>query len=600
MEQANATVFTRAKIIYKGLEELNGGRLALWEDHDLGCFADDYLACDTSLNVSLVYNDDGFDDEICETFGPLQTQPLGSTAIRSTIFLNQNLESFIFHVNASFGLFPQIQLDPTSLPEFYNYLDARWRDGSPITVGGTGINPNMPTSRYAFFDLPNISDGWSMFTNDMPQGDFRSVSGFYRGGLVPGQEIIVDFADYVNYDEQGGGHSRFDDWELEVLNIKEVYQNFGEPGSCASGLQACDMDCVRPGDVNDDGHVSGEDFLLAGVLAGQNFEGPARNVVSDFWFPFEAADWLDNFADINAKFADCNGDGLLNSSDIDVVEMNFERRTPDALLEDDIAEESDEINVVLSFANTPEVIDYSELNIISKMIRINFSLEQSDASIPIHGIAFEIVLDKKITEIFGLLNQTSNFDYQFNNLIEGGDNGRTILNNDNRFSMVWTNQTGINQEVETNLMDNTTFFIAEDLTTSNPDGIEEVSIQLNNLRAINADGEFIDVGYTQDGVVTIINIPWNGISDVDEPTLAESFCSIHPNPASHFVEVDFDKPESGVIQVFSFSGQKLKDFSFANSETVPLDIQRLPNGVYSVSVFLENGRHYTQKMVKLE
>lgn len=88
-------------------------------------------------------------------------------------------------------------------------------------------------------------------------------------------------------------------------------------------------DCrVWPGDANFDGKVSAEDILPIGIYYGTT--GTARVNASSSFIPQNAEDWvtpgmpfmyLDDI--LNFKYADCNGDGVINQADADVVFSNF-------------------------------------------------------------------------------------------------------------------------------------------------------------------------------------------------------------------------------------------------------------------------------------
>jgi len=87
-------------------------------------------------------------------------------------------------------------------------------------------------------------------------------------------------------------------------------------------------DCVWPGDVNLDGRVNGLDFLFLGLANGAS--GPPRSPAAT---AFEAqpapANWQQSFPlnewgiRVNYKHADCNGDGVVDLQDADVIRQNL-------------------------------------------------------------------------------------------------------------------------------------------------------------------------------------------------------------------------------------------------------------------------------------
>ena len=83
-----------------------------------------------------------------------------------------------------------------------------------------------------------------------------------------------------------------------------------------------DDDNVWPGDGNSDNLVSHVDLLNVGLAYGS--EGPERPETGFQWAAYQASDWNQSFADgLNFKHADCNGDGVVNQADRDIIGVNY-------------------------------------------------------------------------------------------------------------------------------------------------------------------------------------------------------------------------------------------------------------------------------------
>jgi hypothetical protein len=79
---------------------------------------------------------------------------------------------------------------------------------------------------------------------------------------------------------------------------------------------------VWPGDANDDGVADNNDILAIGIGYGKS--GTSRFSASTNWVGQPSADWADTLkGGINFKFIDCNGDGVINSSDTTAVIQNY-------------------------------------------------------------------------------------------------------------------------------------------------------------------------------------------------------------------------------------------------------------------------------------
>ena len=117
--------------------------------------------------------------------------------------LNSNIGvgGFIPHFQSATG-FPMDTLIPINASHFWNYLNARYRGGSPFVQGGNGFmggpgSVNIPTN-FLFDGDPNIPGSW---TDGWHQGwsiEKRSLLGTESYSLLSGQEKVFDFAFIVN------------------------------------------------------------------------------------------------------------------------------------------------------------------------------------------------------------------------------------------------------------------------------------------------------------------------------------------------------------------------------------------------------------------
>ncbi len=79
---------------------------------------------------------------------------------------------------------------------------------------------------------------------------------------------------------------------------------------------------VWPGDTDYDGVAMIFDVLPIGLAYGET--GPARSNASTVWVEQPAGNWATQFfTGLNHKHADANGDGLIDSADVDVVFLNY-------------------------------------------------------------------------------------------------------------------------------------------------------------------------------------------------------------------------------------------------------------------------------------
>lgn len=248
-DEINNMTFYRYKLINKRSVALDSTWFAVWSDPDLGCDDDDYIGCDTTQEVvtrnyilpngrtrpetitrnrdlGIVYNADANDQRTgCDAPGYGTTIPaLGLDYFRGpleTLVKDRNgngiaedfidydsvmtdcsgivdtlwrryelgMSNFMYYVNDG-----STRGNPASPNEFLNYMRSTWRNGTKLSVGGSGLNPGGGLeTRYAFPGDPANSTSWNMCNSGVPPADMRflHVSGPFQ--LLPGDvnELIT-------------------------------------------------------------------------------------------------------------------------------------------------------------------------------------------------------------------------------------------------------------------------------------------------------------------------------------------------------------------------------------------------------------------------
>lgn len=191
----NNSIFTSHKIINRSQEALDSTYVGTFVDFDLGCYTDDYVGSIPEMNTFYAYNSDGIDgdrDGICQLSIPTYgTNP----PVQSVTYLNHTMNTFSTTTPAN---------SPDGLnwvpAGYYNLISGSWADGLPFTNEGNGYNSGQPTS-YLFPNNPNDSNGWSMTTEAIPDGDFRTISGIYLDEMVSGAIETIDMV-YTFYQDE--------------------------------------------------------------------------------------------------------------------------------------------------------------------------------------------------------------------------------------------------------------------------------------------------------------------------------------------------------------------------------------------------------------
>ncbi|HNM30896.1 MAG TPA: T9SS type A sorting domain-containing protein [Chitinophagales bacterium] len=90
----------------------------------------------------------------------------------------------------------------------------------------------------------------------------------------------------------------------------------------ADAMPACIFNCVWPGDADNSGLVDMDDLLSIGLGFGNT--GAARDAIDISWTAHQAEAWATALpGGINHKYTDCNGDGIIDATDEDAVDINY-------------------------------------------------------------------------------------------------------------------------------------------------------------------------------------------------------------------------------------------------------------------------------------
>ena len=162
----NNMTFYRYKLLNKNPLTVTDTHFSLWSDPDLGCPENDYIGCDTLLDLGYVYND-GVDGPLCQTadipgYGAVPPA-LGVDYFRGPLdeFGNQiGMSAFQYHVNDNTPTG-----DPSDAAGYFNLQRGSWPNNTAVSYGGTGYDPaNTDITPYVFPSRPCLTDAnaWNM------------------------------------------------------------------------------------------------------------------------------------------------------------------------------------------------------------------------------------------------------------------------------------------------------------------------------------------------------------------------------------------------------------------------------------------------------
>lgn len=214
------TIFTSHKIIYRGTEPMDSVQVAVWVDSQIGnCgLLDDYLGSLPELHA--FYSTSNRTDDNCMSDIPAFS---GIPPVQSVTFLDRPMDRFITFNNGSIGTQIPATTDPKTPVEFFHYLTGHWRDGQPLTAGGSGYNPGGTPATHAFPDDPANPSGWSFCTANLPAADRRGLGVSELGRWDPGEinQLVTAWAVH----DGAGVACDLGDTQADIAALRDLYDN---------------------------------------------------------------------------------------------------------------------------------------------------------------------------------------------------------------------------------------------------------------------------------------------------------------------------------------------------------------------------------------
>jgi hypothetical protein len=541
-------LFNSYKIINQFDQPLDSVYFGLWTDYDLGCAYDDYIGCDTTRHTEFVYNSDGVDgdsDSDCTNGSPVY----GAVP---------PVQSFTYLSHPMFSFSNGRHHDTTSAQGYFNALKGLWSDGSPITVFDEGYNPGSlyPTTKYLYSGDPRDTAQWSMVSINASIGDPKTLSSITLGQLDPYESVRIDGV-YMYHQDSSFEH--LDMIALMYQQVDDLLTDYTNGQLLCTPFEDCqDTDCVWPGDFNHNGKADHFDLLPWGVTQSQ--QGPGRNGLID-WDGYRADPWNLNLpGGLNAKYADGNGDGIVDATDLERNLQHFSLTNP-------LYEQQH-----LYPAGPHLYLTASPIN-ANGSIR-NFNIRAGQEIPNVVGLAYEIEYD---TSLFTFERMLTSFpsDSNFLGLLDEGYVEEEIgIQFTTDFAFVQTDYQPIIITDEFRLQREWVglgFNLRPELS---PDDIPDSTIiRLRNLIAIDAEGNDLLIGSEP------LVVYKEGIVGSNEPTQTSTL--IYPNPTEGWIQLLLDIATE--VQIFSLQGHLLKQFDISEV-TKPIDVSTLPSGMYILRI----------------
>lgn len=326
-------------------------------------------------------------------------------------------------------------------------------------------------------------------------------------------------------------------------------------------------DSVWPGDANHDGVADLYDVLNIGI--GYNISGPVRTNGSTVWVGQGAQDWnLAFLSGLNLKHADCDGDGHIDSLDVDVVSLNYglthlktegSQRQP---------------------GNPPLTITFTvDTTYAPSLVTANISL--GDVNLPVtngYGVAFSLLFDNTLVD-------SSSIQTDFNgSWLGNGGNPQSLTKNlfgQGQLDMAHTRTTHTSISGYGHI--GTVSFYIQDNIIGKDYAAYFFGLEVTGSLLISDDETVIDLDEVSDSVLVL-----DEFVGIDE--LRASDIGIYPNPGTGLFYIAIPASYSTVgVSVINLIGEAVYSSTLDNKAATLIDLSQQANGVYLVRIQTENG-----------
>lgn len=331
---------------------------------------------------------------------------------------------------------------------------------------------------------------------------------------------------------------------------------------------------VWPGDANADFIADHYDILNIGRA--WHYTGTGRVNATTNWVAQSSRDWSGAFVSgLNHKHADCNGDGVVDSLDLDVITLNFGQTHLKA-------NAPSKVGVPMSVVSPADTFEHGN------MVELPITLgDSSELATDVFGVAFTV---NYALDMFDA--STLDVDFADNWLANGNDEAVTYFKHDEvngkvHIAIARKDQTdltgsGVVCTLRLNIKTGLPFaYIARDITVR---GTVLQDLAENDMSVRELDAE----------VISMLPMDSNTVG-IKEPVFQ---LGVYPNPASSSVTVNSNAVLSKLM-VYSLAGEQIRNYK---APQIPEQIQvsDLENGVYLISAETTAGKRTYARFVKMD
>ncbi|MBS1592702.1 MAG: T9SS type A sorting domain-containing protein [Bacteroidetes bacterium] len=331
--------------------------------------------------------------------------------------------------------------------------------------------------------------------------------------------------------------------------------------------------CVWPGDADANLLVDNNDLLPIGL--GYDSTGPARAVTSIVWQGNQATDWAQSFSSytpaVNYKYADCNGDGVIDATDTTAITQNFGLTHSKTIYRKPWR------------AGDPVIYPLLSKDTVANGDTLTVDIHLGDVSLTatnVYGLAYTINYDPAVLD-------TTKTTFTYGSSWLGSPADMISISKDlPAQGVIKTAVTRIDHTTRSG-----SGVIAQMraiVTTDNIDGKDlsyyPVQIIISDVRAIDQHGSVLQVNEGADS--TEVGYTPLGVHSMT----ADADIAIYPNPANSLLHITSVKAVAQSAEVVNTLGEVVGSYTWTGTQTEhTADLSSLASGIYYIRIHTRSG-----------
>lgn len=336
-----------------------------------------------------------------------------------------------------------------------------------------------------------------------------------------------------------------------------------------------------PGDANNDGVANYIDVLPIGLAYGE--EGPSREIPSTDWLPqqFFPFGQILPFSGVEYGFIDCDGNGIIDSLDIEAIALNYDSiqnmanpppmpYTPsDTLFTTNIPELSVSFQVDTVFVSDTIRADidivYSDPINIEPALGVALGLEY-DAEFVKDSLT--LIFPDTISDDLMFVSAASNFLSFWRLPSEGrielgaAGRGQNAINNTRTIA--------------------TAMIIIEDIIVRS-EGEIPFYFTLSDIMLLNANEQVLEINFHSDTLLLL-----DTLVNANELIIGEDI-KVYPNPSRGYLTLESEGANIEQVRLINQMGQEVSVKDYNARRKVRFDALNIPRGIYILHIKTAKG-----------